>query len=122
MNGEAKAMDPKFRISFYPKDASRIKVVSIRRRVGILAAAIILPLSALGVWFVFAGTLHEPIDTYLLRKKLAQENDALEDRVGTLDQDLNHLRHDLNSLEEQKLNALLLSGIEYMDGEKQHKS
>ena len=115
-------MDKKFRVSFYPADASRIKDVSMSRRVAIVAAAVIVPLASLGIWLLFAGTLHEPAETYLLRKKLSQENRALEERVGKLDKDLSGLRTDLSRLEEQKMNALLLSGIGYMEEEKQQKS
>ena len=53
-------MDKKFRISFYPKDASRVKVVTLSRRLAILAACIIVPLSVLGAWLVLSGVLHEP--------------------------------------------------------------
>ena len=115
-------MDDKFRISFYPKDTSRVKVVSLSRRLAILAAAVIVPLSVLGVWLVVSGALHEPDDTRVLRRKLGQENGALEDRVGKLDHDMRGLRSDLAHLEEQKVNALMLSGVEYMEGEKRHKS
>jgi murein DD-endopeptidase MepM/ murein hydrolase activator NlpD len=115
-------MDHKFRISFYPKDTSRVKVVALSRRVGILAACVILPLSVLGAWLIFAGPLHERAATAALRSRLAHENGALEDRVGKLDEDLRGLHGDLSRLEEQKVNALMLSGVEYMEGEKQHKS
>ena len=109
-------MDKKFRISFYPSDATRIKEVSLSRRLGILAAAVVLPLALLGFWLAFAGPLHETAETRALRKKLAQENRALGDRVGTLGKELQDLRVDLSRLEEQKVNALLLSGMEYMEG------
>jgi murein DD-endopeptidase MepM/ murein hydrolase activator NlpD len=115
-------MDKKFRISFYPKDTSRVKIVALSRRFGILAACVIVPLSVLGMWLVVTGTLHEPSETKAIRNKLGQENGALEDRVGKLDQDLHRLHGDLGRLEEQKVNALMLSGVEYMEGEKQHKS
>lgn len=115
-------MDNKFRISFYPKDTSRVKVVTLSRRLAILTAAVIVPLSALGVWLVVSGALHESDETRVLRRKLGQENGALEHRVGKLDQDMRGLRSDLARLEEQKVNALMLSGVEYMEGEKRHKS
>lgn len=115
-------MDKKFRISFYPKDASRVKVMSLSRRLGILAACILAPLSVLGVWLFFAGTLHEPAETRQMRKKLAQENSALRERVGKLDEGMRDLRTNLAKLEEQKVNALMLSGIEYMDRNEKRKS
>jgi murein DD-endopeptidase MepM/ murein hydrolase activator NlpD len=115
-------MDKKFRISFYPKDATQIKVLSLSRRLSVLAAAVLAPLSALGVWLLLSGALHEPSETSAIRKKLVQENRALTARVGKLDQDLGSLRTDLARLEEQKVNALMISGVEYMEGEKQHKS
>jgi murein DD-endopeptidase MepM/ murein hydrolase activator NlpD len=115
-------VDKKFRISFYPSDASRVKELSMSRRLLLAAAAVTVPLSALGIWLLFAGTLHESGETYQLRKKLAQENRALGERVGKLDEDLSGLRKDLARLEEQKVNALLLSGIGYMEEEKREKS
>lgn len=115
-------MDKKFRISFYPKDASRVKVVALSRRFGILAVSVIVPLSILGMWLLLSGVLHEPSDTKAIRKKLGHENAALEERVGKLDKDLRDLRGDLGKLEEQKVNALMLSGVEYMEGEKKQKS
>lgn len=115
-------MDKKFRISFYPKDASRVKVVSLSRRFGIIAASVIVPLSILGVWLLVSGALHEPADAKAIRKKLGHENAALEERVGKLDKDLGDLRGHLGKLEEQKVNALMLSGVGYMEGEKKQKS
>ena len=115
-------MDKKFRISFYPKDTSRVKVVAFSRRMGILITCIVLPLAAIGAGLVLAGYLHEPSSTREFRKKLAVENRALEDRVGKLDQDLRGLRRDLARLDEQKVNASMISGVEYMEEEKQHKS
>ncbi len=115
-------MDKKFRISFYPKDTSRVKVVAVSRRFGILVACVIVPLSALGIWLLLSGVLHEPRETKAMRRKLGQENGALEERVGKLDQDLHNLHGDLGRLEEQKVNALMLSGVEYMEGEKRHKT
>jgi murein DD-endopeptidase MepM/ murein hydrolase activator NlpD len=115
-------MDEKFRISFFPKDTSRVKVVAVSRRWAILAACVVVPLALLGVWLALTGSLHEPDETRQLRKKLGQENGALEDRVGKLDQDLRGLRGDLARLEEQKVNALMISGVEYMEGERQKKS
>lgn len=115
-------MDKKFRISFYPKDASQIKVVSLSRRLAFLAIAVLIPLSVLGVWLFLSGSLHEPSETRAMRAKLGQENGALEDRVGKLDQDLRGLRGDLSRLEEQKVNALMISGVDYMEGDKQQKS
>jgi murein DD-endopeptidase MepM/ murein hydrolase activator NlpD len=114
-------VDRKFRVSFYPSDASRVKEVSMSRRLAIAAAAILVPLSVLGIWLLFAGPLHEPAETYQLRKKLSQENRALSERVGRLDGDLSVLRVDLARLEEQKVNALLLSGIGYLEEEKRGK-
>lgn len=115
-------MDKKFRISFYPSDASRIKEFAMSRRLLLMGAAVLVPLSALGIWLLFAGPLHEPPETYQLRRKLSQENRALEERVGRLDGDLEALRGDLSRLEEQKVNALLLSGIGYMEEEKRGKA
>lgn len=114
-------MDRKFRISFYPSDASRVKVLSMSRRRLIAAVAVLVPLSAIGIWLLFAGYLHESAETRQLRRKLAQENRALEERVGKLDHDLSGLRKDLSSLEEQKVNALMLSGIGYLEDEKREK-
>lgn len=115
-------MDKKFRISFYPKDSSRVKVVSLSRRFAILAASVIFPLSILGMWLLVSGALREPAEVKAVRKKLGHENAALEERVGKLDKDLRDLRGDLGKLEEQKVNALMLSGVEYMEGAKKRKS
>lgn len=115
-------MDEKFRISFFPKDTSRVKVVAVSRRWAVLAVCVLVPLALLGMWLAVTGSLHEAEETRQLRKKLAQENGALEDRVGKLDQDLRGLRGDLARLEEQKVNALMISGVEYMEGERQKKS
>ncbi|MEO7426566.1 MAG: M23 family metallopeptidase [Fibrobacteria bacterium] len=115
-------MDHKFRISFYPKDSSQVKVLTLSRRLGIIIASIILPLALLGVWLLVSGTLHEPAETNDMRKKLGQENGTLEDRVGKLDEDLQGLRGELSKLEEQKVKALMISGVDYMEGEKQQKS
>jgi murein DD-endopeptidase MepM/ murein hydrolase activator NlpD len=115
-------MDRKFRVSFYPSDASRVKEVSMSRRLAIAAVAVLVPLSGLGIWLLFAGPLHENPETYELRRKLSQENRALGDRVGRLDGDLEALRKDLARLEEQKVNALLLSGIGYLEEERREKS
>jgi murein DD-endopeptidase MepM/ murein hydrolase activator NlpD len=115
-------MDKKFRISFYPKDASRIKEFSFSRRLLIAIACVIVPLAAMGAFLVLAGYLHEPAERRELRKRLALENKALENRVGKLDEDLHQLNRDLSRLEEQKVNALMISGVDYMEGEKKQKA
>jgi murein DD-endopeptidase MepM/ murein hydrolase activator NlpD len=114
-------MDNKFRINFFPSDASRVKEVSFSRRLTLIAVAVLLPLAALGFWLALAGSLHESPEARALRRKIAQENHALGDKVGKLDQDLQGLHGDLSKLEEQKVNALLLSGMEYMEGDKEKK-
>jgi murein DD-endopeptidase MepM/ murein hydrolase activator NlpD len=115
-------MDDKFRINLYPKDTSRVRSLAVSRRALIAAACIAVPLAVLGVWLVVTGSLHEPEATHALRRKLGEENRALESRVGTLDQDLRGLHGELAHLEEQKVNALLLSGVEYMESEQHQKS
>jgi murein DD-endopeptidase MepM/ murein hydrolase activator NlpD len=115
-------MDDKFRIHFYPKDTSRVRSLAIARRTLIAAACVIVPLAVLGVWLAVSGSLHEPEETRALRKKLGEENRALEARVGKLDQDLRGLRGELARLEEQKVNALLISGVEYMESEHHQQS
>jgi murein DD-endopeptidase MepM/ murein hydrolase activator NlpD len=85
-------------------------------------ACIAVPLAALGVWLSVTGALHEPDRTSALRKKLHAENRALQARVGKLDQDLHGLRGELTRLEEQKVNALLITGVEYMESGNQRKS
>lgn len=115
-------MDKKFRITFYPKDASKVKILSLSRRLAVLAGCILIPLASLGVWLLLSGALHEPPDVRDMRAKLALENAALGERVGKLDQDLRGLKGELSHLEEQKVNALMISGVEYMEAEKQHKS
>jgi murein DD-endopeptidase MepM/ murein hydrolase activator NlpD len=96
--------------------------MALSRRLLLAGLAVLVPLSALGVWLLFAGPLHEPPETAQLRKKLAQENRALQERVGRLDQDLDGLRRQLARLDEQKVNALLLSGIGFIEEEKKEKS
>ena len=115
-------MNDKFRISFYPKDTSRVKSFSVSRRALIAAACIVVPLAILGVSLVASGSLHEPEEKRALRRMLAEENRALEARVGKLDQDLRGLRGELARLEEQKVNALLISGVEYMEGGRSRKT
>ncbi len=114
-------MDKKFRISFYPKDASRVKVVTFSRQFLIFTVCISFLLSSIGVSLVLLGNLHEAPETRQLRKQLELENQALEQRVGQLDQDLHGLRGDLSHLEEQKVNALMLSGVQYLEEGKQRK-
>ncbi len=115
-------MDDKFRINFYPKDTSRVRSLAVSRRALIIAFCVAVPLAALGVWLVVTGSLHEPAQTHALRKRLGEENRALEARVGKLDQDLRGLHGELAHLEEQKVNALLLSGVEYMESDNKQKS
>jgi murein DD-endopeptidase MepM/ murein hydrolase activator NlpD len=115
-------MDKKFRISFYPRDTSRVKVVSFPRRFGILALSAILVAAGLGIALAVAGFLHERPETRELRKKLAVENKALSDRVGKLDDDMRGLRGDLSRLEEQRINTLMMTGVDYLEGEKQKKA
>lgn len=115
-------MDKKFRISFYPKDSSSVKVFAFSRRVAIIALSIVLPLAAVGSMLVLAGSLHDPPEIVALRKKLTMENRALKQKVGKLNTDLRGLHADLAHLEEQKASALILSGVEYAEAEKKQKS
>jgi murein DD-endopeptidase MepM/ murein hydrolase activator NlpD len=115
-------MDDKIRISFYPKDTSRVRALAASRRVLIGMACVAVPLATLGVWLALTGSLHEPDRTSALRKKLHEENRALQARVGQLDKDLHGLRGELTRLEEQKVNALLITGVEYMENGREQKS
>lgn len=115
-------MDDKIRISFYPKDTSRVRSLAASRRFLIGLACIAVPLAVLGVWLSVTGSLHEPERTSVLRKRLSEENRALHARVGKLDQDLHGLRGELARLEEQKVNALLITGVEYMEGGRERKA
>jgi len=115
-------MDKKFRISFYPKDASNVKVFAFSRRFFVIAFSIILPLAAIGAVLVLAGYLHDAPNVTAIRKKLNLENGALKERVGELNHDLRRLRGDLSHLEEQKVNALILSGVEYSEAKKKQNT
>lgn len=114
-------MDKKIRINFFPADASRVKVLAFPRRLTIIAAAVLIPLAVLGFWLAFAGSLHESPETGSLRRRLAQENRALNAKVGKLDEDLSALQGDLGRLEEQKVTALVISGLEYAQSGKEEK-
>ncbi len=115
-------MDKKFRILFYPKDASRVKVFSFSRRFGLLVAGTILVFAGLGIALSVAGFLHERPETYELRKKLAVENRVLSERVGAIVLDMRGLKSDLGRLEEQRINTLMMTGGDYIEGEKQQKA
>src|SRR5690606_41779072 len=105
-------MDKKFRISFYPTDTSRVKVVSFSRRLGVLAACMLVPLSILGVWLLFVGPLHEPPETRRMRQKLAEANRALKARVGSMNQDMQVLRSHLAPLEDVQVKGVMLSYVD----------
>ncbi len=110
-------MPYKFRIRLYPTDTSRVKEIAFSRKWGWFMAISLIPLSMLGYWLVFSSALKEEKDQHLLRQKLAGENRELKQQVKSLHKDLLQMQSEINALEEQKLNALLLTGLEYMQTE-----
>jgi murein DD-endopeptidase MepM/ murein hydrolase activator NlpD len=114
-------MPHKFRIRLYPTDASRIREISISRKLGWLVVICLVPLSILGFWLVFSSSIKEENNQKLLRYKLAEENSALKKEVRNLSKDLQQMQTDVSALEEQKVNAMILTGMEYMQTENKKK-
>jgi murein DD-endopeptidase MepM/ murein hydrolase activator NlpD len=105
-------MDRKIRIYFFPGDASRVRAIVFSRRVGIAALLAALPLCLLGFWLVFTGKLRENPERRFERGKLERETAALNDKTALLQQEIELLGRNLDSLESIRIRVALSSGLE----------
>src|SRR5690606_35997872 len=78
------AMDRKIRIFFFPRDASRVRVYELSRRVALALLFTLAPLCLLGFWLVFSGALRESPERRFARVKLEREAAALSEKSGLL--------------------------------------
>lgn len=105
-------MDKKIRISFFPANASKVSVISISRRFGLVLLGLCLLLSLAGFWMLLSGLLHEDPAKATARRKLRSENTALRERVEALEGDAHEVGKGLKRLEGLKDDALLATGLE----------
>ncbi len=114
-------MDDKFRASFYPSDASKIREISFSRKVGILLVALLVPLSLGGFWLSCTGAVREDENTGRIRAKLVRENNTLKGKTSGLEREMAQIRSQLDELEGEKINLALLSGLENLQGREKEK-
>jgi murein DD-endopeptidase MepM/ murein hydrolase activator NlpD len=105
-------MDRKIRIYFFPRDASRVRAIVFSRRLGIAALFAALPLCLFGFWLMTTGTLREDDARRLERSKLEREAAALNEKTGSLQEEIAVLRRNLDSLESIRIGVTLSSGLE----------
>jgi murein DD-endopeptidase MepM/ murein hydrolase activator NlpD len=108
----AHLMDRKIRIYFFPRDASRVRAIVFSRRAGTLALVAALPLCLLGFWLVFTGELRESPERRFERDKLERETSALNEKTTLLQDEIEALRRNLDSLESIRIRVALSSGLE----------
>jgi murein DD-endopeptidase MepM/ murein hydrolase activator NlpD len=105
-------MDRKIRITFFPANASKVRVLSFSRRIGLVLIGLASLLSIFGYWLLISGALHEPKHQAAERNRLKADNTALKDRVEGLESDANEVSKGLRHLESIKDEALLATGLE----------
>lgn len=105
-------MDRKIRIFFFPRDASRVRVYELSRRVALALLFTLAPLCLLGFWLVFSGALRESPERRFARVKLEREAAALSEKSGLLREEVERLRRNLDSLEALRIRVALSSGLE----------
>ena len=105
-------MDHKIRIFFFPRDASRVRAIVFSRRMGLGIALAALPLCLLGFWLALTGTLRESPERRFARAKLERETAALSEKTSLLQEELENLRRNLDSLESIRIRVVLSSGLE----------
>ena len=105
-------MDSKIHIHFFPRDATRVRVITFSRPLGLTLLFITLPLCLLGFWMVLSGVLHESPDRKLERRRLEHDNRSLHERTIALQHEANALENTLDTLESTRLRALLATGLE----------
>lgn len=110
-------MDPKIRIFFFPRDASRIRTIVFSRKVGFAAMLVALPLCLLGFWLALGGQLRESPERKFERVKLERETEALSARTAVLQEEIASLRRNLDSLESVRISVALSSGLTEADAE-----
>ncbi len=105
-------MDSKIRISFFPANASKVRVFVFSRRFGLLFLGVAGILSVLGFWLIVSGTLHESKNHKAERLRLKADNTALKERVEGLESDAQEVEKGLKHLENVRDEALLATGLE----------
>lgn len=105
-------MDRKIRIFFFPRDASRVRIITFSRRLGLAGLIALLPLCLFGFWFAFTGKLRENPERRVQRDKLVREAAALDEKTQLLQEELATLRRNLDSLESIRISVALSSGLE----------
>jgi hypothetical protein len=105
-------MDRKIRITFFPANASKVRVISFSRRFGLILIGLAGLLSVFGYWLLVSGALHEPHNQSVERGRLKADNTALKDRVEGLEIDAHEVFKGLRHLESIKDEALLATGLE----------
>lgn len=108
-------MDRKVHIHFFPRDATRVRVITFSRTLGLSLLFTSLPLCLLGFWLVLSGTLHEDTNRRQERQMLERDNRSLHERTAALRRDADTLENTLDTLESARLRALLATGLETQD-------
>lgn len=105
-------MDRKIRIFFFPRDASRVRIIAFSRRLGLAGLIAIVPLCLLGFWLAFTGKLRENPERRIQRDRLVREASALDEKTELLRDEMRALRRNLDSLESVRIRVALSSGLE----------
>jgi len=105
-------MDRKIRIYFFPRDASRVRAIVLSRRMGLAILFSALPLCLLGFWLVATGKLREDETRRFEREKLEREAAALSEKTGLLQDEIEVIKRNLDSLESIRIGVTLSSGLE----------
>jgi murein DD-endopeptidase MepM/ murein hydrolase activator NlpD len=109
-------MDSKIHIHFFPRDPSRVRVISFSRALGLTLILTALPLCLLGFWLVLSGSLRENPARKLERQRMENENRVLRDKTASLQREAAALRQSLDSLESARIRALQATGLESPEG------
>ena len=105
-------MDRKIHIHFFPRDSSRVRVISFSHALGLAVLFTAVPLCLLGFWFVTSRTLHEDPARKIERQRLERENHALREKTVALKHETQGLEGNLDSLESTRIRALMATGLQ----------
>ena len=105
-------MNRKIHINFFPRDSSRVRVISFSHGLGLAFVFTTIPLCLIGFWLALSGVLHEKPARKLERQRLERENHALKEKTVALLHETNGLEQNLDSLESTRLRAVSATGLE----------
>lgn len=105
-------MEKKIRIHFFPRDATRVRILSFSRGAALTLLGTALTLCLFGFWLALSGALREAPQRKQEREHMERQNRVLREKVRGLRGEAEVLAGGMDSLESSRIRAVLATGLE----------